>query len=54
MEHYLIRTNPKGQSFIGKCKHCGEEGGFALMKEFCSGPPHSPEDDLLDALKGGE
>ena len=34
MEHYLIRTNPKGQSFIGKCKHCGEEGGFALMKSY--------------------
>ncbi|MBO9602589.1 MAG: hypothetical protein J7496_08785 [Novosphingobium sp.] len=26
MAHALVRTNPKGQPFIGKCAKCGAEG----------------------------
>ena len=51
MTHYLKRINPKGEKFVGQCEHCGEQGGFSIMDDLCPGPPHSSEDDLLDALQ---
>jgi len=52
--HYMIQTNQGQEFFIGKCKHCGAEGGRGLFNTECPGKPIIPENDLLKAPEDGK
>ena len=54
MQHLLIRTSPKGTSFIGNCELCGQSGLTLddLAKEECPNyAGASPDDAVIIAIE---
>lgn len=50
MKHALIRINPKGESFIGRCVHCHKEPITLDAVEGC--PFVTTNQDVIDAVEG--
>ena len=54
MQHVMIRTSPKGTSFIGNCELCGQSGLTLddLAKEECPNyAGASPDDAVIIAIE---
>jgi hypothetical protein len=52
--HVLLRTNPKGEAFIGRCALCGAEGlPSGAVRDPCPNPGgRSPVDAIVCAVRG--
>ncbi len=49
--HVLVRTNPKGEIFVGRCTLCGKEGlPTASAFEVCENPKKISQDDAFVSL----
>jgi hypothetical protein len=48
MTHSLIRTNPIGQPFVGRCFKCGVENiPLAKMRDECPNPANITESEAV-------
>ena len=50
MKHCLVRTNPKGVPFVGKCIACGMEGITLDKSEGCSNPKGLEDPEVFNKI----